>query len=216
MYNLLYIVQVFVLIYTIIVHNKGDTSDIDIENREETAMPRILLLLTLFVLPLQAALAGDCPDSLDFQVRPLASDRAESLCERYAGKVLLVVNTASQCGFTPQYEGLEVLYSRYRDRGLVVLGFPSNDFAQEPGVEQDIQNFCRLNYGVKFPMYEKIRVSGPEAHPFYRQLAAQGGGYPEWNFYKYLLDRKGTVVARFPSRTRPDDPQLIAAIEKLL
>ena len=179
-------------------------------------MLRLLLWLFLLGLPLRAALAGDCPASLDFQVRPLASDRTESLCERYAGQVLLVVNTASRCGFTPQYDGLEALYSRYRDRGLVVLGFPSNDFAQEPGAEQDIQNFCRLNYGVQFPMYEKIKVSGPDAHPFYRQLAAQGGGYPEWNFYKYLVDRQGAVIARFPSQTSPDDPQLIAAIEKLL
>ncbi len=182
-------------------------------------MPRLpfwLLLPLLLTLPLRAALAGDCPASLNFQVRPLASDRTESLCERYAGKVLLVVNTASRCGFTPQYDGLEALYGRYRDRGLVVLGFPSNDFAQEPDTEQDIQNFCRLNHGVQFPMYEKIQVSGPDAHPFYRQLAAQGGGYPEWNFYKYLVDRQGVVVARFPSQIRPDDPQLIAAIEKLL
>jgi glutathione peroxidase len=179
-------------------------------------MPALIPLLILLVLSLRMAVAGDCPASLDFQVRPLASDRAESLCERYAGKVLLVVNTASRCGFTPQYDGLEALYNRYRDRGLVVLGFPSNDFAQEPGAEKDIQNFCRLNYGVQFPMYEKIKVSGPEAHPLYRQLAAQGGGYPEWNFYKYLVDRKGAVVARFSSQTRPDDPELIAAIEKLL
>ncbi len=179
-------------------------------------MSRILVLLILVLAPPWMALAGDCPASLDFQMRPLASDRAESLCERYAGKVLLVVNTASQCGFTSQYEGLDVLYDRYREQGLVVLGFPSNDFAQEPGGEKDIQNFCRLNYGVRFPMYEKIGVSGAAAHPFYRQLALGGGGYPQWNFYKYLLDRNGAVVALFPSRTRPDDPQLIAAIEKLL
>ena len=180
-------------------------------------MSRVVpLLLISLSMSLRAVLAADCPASLDFQMRPLASDRTESLCERYAGKVLLVVNTASRCGFTPQYEGLEALYDRYRERGLVVLGFPSNDFAQEPGSEKDIQNFCRLNHGVRFPMYEKIAVSGPDAHPFYRRLAARGAGYPEWNFNKYLLDRKGVVVALFPSRTRPDDPELIAAIEKLL
>jgi glutathione peroxidase len=177
---------------------------------------RTALLLILVVMPFRAVLADGCPASLDFQLRPLSGDRAESLCARYAGQVVLVVNTASQCGFTPQYEGLEALYQRYRERGLVVLGFPSNDFAQESGTEQDIQDFCRLNYGVRFPMYEKIQVSGPDAHPFYHRLAAGGGGYPEWNFYKYLLDRQGTVVARFPSRTRPDDPRLIAVIEKLL
>ncbi|QQS53474.1 MAG: glutathione peroxidase [Candidatus Competibacteraceae bacterium] len=179
-------------------------------------MPHVLVLLILALAPLRMALTDDCPANLDFRMRPLASDRAESLCERYAGKVLLVVNTASQCGFTPQYQGLDALYDRYRKQGLVVLGFPSNDFAQEPGGEKDIQNFCRLNYGVRFPMYEKIGVSSAAAHPFYHQLAAGGDGYPQWNFYKYLLDRNGVVVALFPSRTRPDDPQLIAAIEQLL
>jgi glutathione peroxidase len=177
---------------------------------------RRILLLILLIAPLRAALAGDCPASLDFQARPLAGARAESLCQRYAGKVLLVVNTASRCGFTPQYEGLETLYRHYRDRGLVVLGFPSNDFAQEPDGEQEIQNFCQASYGVRFPLFEKIKVSGPDAHPFYQQLATQGGGYPEWNFYKYLVDRQGRVVARFPSQVRPDDPRLIEAIEKLL
>lgn len=179
-------------------------------------MSRLLLWPLLLMLLPSAALPGDCPASLDFQVRPLASERTESLCQRYAGKVLLVVNTASRCGFTPQYEGLEALYRQYRDRGLVVLGFPSNDFAQEPEGEQEIQNFCQASYGVQFPMFQKIKVSGPDAHPFYRQLAAQGGGYPEWNFYKYLVDRQGAVVARFPSQVRPDDPRLIEAIEKLL
>ncbi len=179
-------------------------------------MSRLLPWLFLLMLSLRPAVAGDCPASLDFRARPLASDRAESLCQRYAGKVLLVVNTASRCGFTPQYEGLETLYRHYRDRGLVVLGFPSNDFAQEPDEEEKIQNFCQASYGVGFPMFQKIKVSGPDAHPFYRQLAAQGGGYPEWNFYKYLVDRKGAVIARFPSQTRPDDPELIATIERLL
>jgi glutathione peroxidase len=179
-------------------------------------MLRVLPLLLIWVALARPALADACPASLDFRMRPLASDHVESLCEGHAGKVLLVVNTASRCGFTPQYEGLEALYHRYRDRGFVVLGFPSNDFAQEPGAEEEIQDFCRLNYGVQFPMYEKIPVAGAGAHPFYRLLAAQGGGYPEWNFYKYLLDRQGRVIARYPSRTRPDDPQLVAAIEKLL
>lgn len=169
-------------------------------------------MLSLGVVPVAEAA---CPDLLKHEFTGLNDGKPLPLCQ-YQGKVLLVVNTASRCGFTPQYEGLEALYDRYRERGLVVLGFPSNDFAQEPGSEKDIQNFCRLNHGVRFPMYEKIAVSGPDAHPFYRRLAARGAGYPEWNFNKYLLDRKGVVVARFPSRTRPDDPELIAAIEKLL
>jgi len=179
-------------------------------------MPYLFALLLFAAVLSPPALASGCPASLDFQMRPLASERAESLCKRYAGKVLLVVNTASRCGFTPQYEGLDTLYDHYRNQGLVVVGFPSNDFAQELEEEQAIQNFCQRSYGVRFPMYEKIKVSGPDAHPFYRELAAQGGGPPEWNFYKYLIDRQGRVVARFPSQTRPNDPQLIEAIEKLL
>ena len=136
---------------------------------------------------------------------------------RYAGQVVLVVNTASQCGFTPQYAALEALYQKYAENGFIILGFPCNQFGnQEPGDSETIAASCLINYGVNFPMYEKIHVTGTQAHPFYQRLAAQAGGYPEWNFYKYLLDRKGQVVARFPSQTRPDDPALIAAIEKLL
>lgn len=171
-------------------------------------------IMLLFLAP--QVLAEDCPATLDFTLRPLAGKAQKSLCEQFAGKVLLVVNTASQCGFTPQYAGLEALYDRYQDQGFTVLGFPSNDFAQEPGDETEIQSFCQLNYGVEFPMFEKLQVQGEQAHPFYKGLAAAGGGYPQWNFHKYLLDRQGNVVASFPTRTRPDDPQLVSAIEKLL
>ena len=170
----------------------------------------------LLILPLQTAVANSCPDTLNFSFRSLAEDNQVSLCENYADQVLLVVNTASQCGFTSQYDGLESIYDKYRDRGLVVIGFPSNDFAQEPGSEQEIQTFCRLTYGVEFPMFEKITVKGDAAHPFYQKLAASGNGYPRWNFYKYLVDRDGNVVEVFPSSTRPEDPVLIEAIERLL
>jgi glutathione peroxidase len=179
-------------------------------------MSRGILLGLVLLLLAPTAMAEDCPATLDFSLRPLAGKATQSLCEQYAGKVLLVVNTASQCGFTPQYEGLDTLYGRYRERGFAVLGFPSNDFAQEPGEEAEIQSFCRLNYGVRFPMFEKLQVQGEQAHPFFKGLAAAGGGYPRWNFHKYLLDRQGNVVASFPSRTRPDDPQLLTALEKLL
>lgn len=175
-------------------------------------MPLLIILLMFS----SVALSNECPATLDFSLRPLAQEQPKSLCKAYKGQVLLVVNTASQCGFTPQYEGLEALYKRYQNRGLVVLGFPSNDFAQEPGNEQEIVRFCRLTYDVGFPMFEKIRVSGDQAHPFYEKLAAQGGGYPRWNFYKYLVDRQGQVVAQFPSQVRPDDATLIEAIEALL
>ena len=139
-----------------------------------------------------------------------------SLCQ-FRGKVLLVVNTASQCGYTPQYEGLEKLYRRYRDRGLVILGFPANDFGgQEPGSNKEIARFCELNYGVTFPMFEKTSVVGANAHPLYRDLAAQTGKAPRWNFHKYLIDRAGQPVASFESKLEPSDPKLTGQIEKVL
>jgi glutathione peroxidase len=139
------------------------------------------------------------------------------LCEQLQGKVVLVVNTASRCAYTPQYEGLERLHARYREQGLVVAGFPSNDFAgQEPGTEQQIRDFCRLTYGVKFPMFEKQRVKGAAADPFYRHLARVTGESPRWNFHKYLLDRDGRVVASLPSQVKPEDPRLVGLIEELL
>jgi glutathione peroxidase len=166
-------------------------------------MPHLLTLLLFAAVLSPPVLASDCPASLDFQMRPLASDRAESLCERYAGKVLLVVNTASRCGFTPQYEGLDTLYDHYRNQGLVVVGFPSNDFAQELEEEQAIQNFCQRSYGVRFPMYEKIKVSGTEAHPFYRELAAQGGGAARMEFLQ-VSDRSSRSGRSPFSHPRPD------------
>jgi glutathione peroxidase len=138
----------------------------------------------------------------------------------YRGQVLLVVNTASRCGYTPQYEGLQALYDRYRERGFSVLGFPSNDFAgQEPGSDLEIGAFCRSNYGVEFPMFSKVRVSGADAHPVYAFLTSLPkplGGPVQWNFQKYLVDRSGEVVARYAPRVRPQDPDLVAKIEQLL
>ncbi len=154
---------------------------------------------------------------LDHTYRKLAGKESVDLAAAYAGQVLLVVNTASKCGFTPQYEGLEAMHAKYSPRGFAVLGFPSNDFmGQEPGSEEDIQEFCTLTYGVKFPMFEKVSVKGDAVTPLYRDLAAATGESPGWNFHKYLIDRNGVVVASFGSRTRPDDPELVAAIEKLL
>ena len=154
---------------------------------------------------------------LDHSYRELASKRVVNLQQAYAGKVLLVVNTASKCGFTPQYDGLEALHARYKDNGFAVLGFPSNDFmGQEPGSEEQIQEFCRLTYGVKFPMFEKVHVKGSDTTPFYRALAKATGEAPKWNFHKYLIDREGRVVASFGSRTKPDDPALVGKLEALL
>ncbi|HDS1220178.1 glutathione peroxidase [Stenotrophomonas maltophilia] len=154
---------------------------------------------------------------LDVDYRPLAGKQQVNLQQRYHGQVLLVVNTASKCGYTPQYEGLEALQQRYARRGFAVLGFPSNDFkGQEPGDEAQIQEFCTLTYGVKFPMFEKVHVVGAQATPLYQRLTAATGVAPGWNFHKYLVGRDGRVIAQFASKVTPDDPQLIAAIDKAL
>jgi len=134
----------------------------------------------------------------------------------YQGKIVLIVNVASKCGFTPQYAGLEALYNKYKDRGLVVLGFPSNDFLwQEPGSNREISDFCKRKYGVTFPMFSKLSVWGRSQHPLYAYLTAQKGRVT-WNFNKFLVDKDGRVVAKFGSRVKPDAAELAAAIEKLL
>jgi glutathione peroxidase len=158
-----------------------------------------------------------CPPTLDFELRRLNSEERVNLCQSYQGKVVLIVNTASKCGFTPQYEGLETLYDKYKDRGLVVLGFPSNDFGgQEPGTEAQIQEFCRLTYSVRFPMFEKVRAARANASPLYRILGELSGEYPRWNFHKYLLDRNGRLFASFSTRTPPLSAEITGAIEELL
>lgn len=140
----------------------------------------------------------------------------------FKGKVLLIVNVASKCGFTGQYEGLENLYKTHQDQGLVVLGFPANNFLrQEPGTDAEIKNFCTLTYGVTFPMFAKISVKGKEIHPLYKFLTsktgdAQFGGAISWNFNKFLIGRNGTIIGRFGSRTTPEDKELVAAVEKAL
>ncbi|MCB1607394.1 MAG: glutathione peroxidase [Xanthomonadales bacterium] len=176
----------------------------------------ICLLLTVWLIN-QAARA-ECSTLLDFEYRPL-SERTQKarLCEQFADQVVLVVNTASKCGYTPQYEGLEALHARYRDQGFAVAGFPSNDFgAQEPGSEQEIREFCTLTYGVKFPMFEKSRVIGDQADPFFVKLAEVSGGAPQWNFHKYLIGKDGQFIASFPSKVTPEDPALVSAIEAAL
>ena len=153
-----------------------------------------------------------CPSLLDRKMDTIL-EKPQSLCE-YAGKVVLVVNTASECGYTPQYEGLEALYRKYRDRGLVVLGFPSNDFGgQEPGSNKDIAAFCVNQYAIDFPMFAKIEL---KKNPLYADLAKATGASPRWNFHKYLIDRGGRQVLSFDTRVSPDDPKLVGAIEKLL
>ena len=180
-----------------------------------SALTAALTLFTAVVVSLPATAAG--PALLDHSLRKLASEEAVHLGDAYAGKVVLVVNTASKCGNTPQYDGLEKLYKEYGPEGLVVLGFPSNDFfGQEPGTEAEIQEFCRLTYGVKFPMFEKVTVKEGNAHPLFDQLAAAAGTYPTWNFHKYLIGRDGELIAEFSPRTKPYDKRLVSSIETAL
>ncbi len=154
---------------------------------------------------------------LDHSFRPLAGRTAVDLRETYGGDVLLIVNTASKCGFTPQFEALEAMHARYQDRGFAVLGFPSGDFKeQEFEDEQAIQEFCTLTYGVQFPMFQRVHVVGPDVTPLYRQLAEATGQAPQWNFHKYLVGRDGRVLAQWGSRTTPDDAEIVAAIERAL
>ncbi|NNL47893.1 MAG: glutathione peroxidase, partial [Acidimicrobiia bacterium] len=171
------------------------------------------ILGALILMAASSVIAKDT-DLLDQDFRLLASEDVVNLGETYAGKVVLVVNTASKCGNTHQYEGLEKLHQEYGEEGLVVLGFPSNDFlGQEPGTEEQIQEFCRLTYKVKFPMFEKVTVKQGNAHPFFDQLAAASGTHPTWNFHKYLIGRDGNVISEFNPRTQPYDDDLVAEIE---
>lgn len=182
-------------------------------------MPRILakILLTTGLCILSAFAIAAGGDLLDHSYRPLAGKTPVHLGKTYRGQVLLVVNTASKCGFTPQFEALEGLHARYKARGFAVLGFPSGDFmSQEFDEEKKIQEFCTLTYGVKFPMFQKVHVVGDETTPFYRALDAATGERPKWNFHKYLIGRDGKVVATFGSRTKPDAPEVIRAIEAAL
>jgi len=153
-----------------------------------------------------------CPPLLDRSVESI-DERPRSLCE-FAGSVVLIVNTASQCGYTPQYQGLEDLYRKYRSRGLVILGFPSNDFGgQEPGSNKEIASFCVNQYAVDFPMFAKTDL---KKNPLYTDLAKATGAVPRWNFHKYLIDRGGRQVLSFETKVEPTDPRLVSSIEKFL
>lgn len=183
----------------------------------------LVVVLAILTLTHQPSLANDreasmlCGPGISFEKRQLAGDRIDDICGSYAGKVMLIVNTASRCGFTYQYEGLETLYDRYREAGLVVLGFPSNDFGgQEPGSEDQIQDFCVNTYAIKFPMYEKTRVKGNNIDPLYQALIHASGSKPRWNFQKYLVDRNGKVVAAYAGSTKPLSSRLVNKIESLL
>ena len=181
----------------------------------KTIAHAFVVMLATATFPTSAA-AADCPPLLRHTFNQLQTGQSQSLCQ-YQGKVLLIVNTASKCGYTPQYEGLEALYRKYKDRGLVVVGFPSNDFGgQEPGTNKQIAEFCRTTYGVQFPLYEKTTVTELARNPLYLDLVRATGERPKWNFHKYLVDRNGVAVASYVSDVEPQSRELVARIESLL
>lgn len=201
-----------------------NTNFVQIKLKTRAACGAVLAASLLAVLaPAQAqtpavptATAKACPALLNHRFDRLQDEKPQDLCQ-YAGKVVLVVNTASFCGFTGQYKTLEALHSRLQARGLVVLGFPANDFGrQEPGSNQAIADFCENTFGVQFPMFTKTTVVGAGANPLYRQLAARTGQVPQWNFHKYLIDRSGQTVRSFPSATEPNDPAFVRELEKMI
>ncbi len=189
--------------------------------------PYALLTLALFTgalhaplraqtaAPMAAAAVAACPALLNQSFPRLQDEKPQNLCQ-YAGKVLLVVNTASYCGYTPQYQGLEALHAKYAAQGLVVMGFPSNDFNQESNDSKKIADLCFNTYGVKFPMFSTSAVSGKAANPLFSQLAQATGKSPTWNFNKYLIGRDGKPVAYYPSKATPDSKEVVAAVEKAL
>lgn len=166
-------------------------------------------------MPLNATTQGQpCSALLDFEFRQLNDEVQLNLCQAYQGKVIMIVNTASRCAYTDHYDSLEKLYKQYRKSGFVVLGFPSNDFGQqEPGSEAQIRDFCRLTYGVKFPMFAKTHVTKANAHPLFHALAKASGRYPGWNFHKYLIGRDGELVSDFSSSIDPARAEVRKLIE---
>jgi glutathione peroxidase len=182
----------------------------------------VFVLISMFLglgpahsAPESAVPSTSCPRVLQHTVARLQDEKPQNLCQ-YAGHVVVVVNTASFCGFTSQYKGLEALHAKYKDRGLVVLGFPSNDFSQEPDSNAKIADFCENTFGVKFPMFVKTTVRGPDALPLFKQLTEQTGTAPKWNFYKYVISRDGKNIKSFSSMTGPQDKSFVQEIEKEL
>jgi glutathione peroxidase len=189
----------------------------------KAAAPALTFLGLLAVLSLPvanaappvAAKAQACPAYLDHEFRKLHSSKSVNLCKEFAGKPMLIVNTASHCGFTPQFKGLEAVHEKYKDKGLVVVGFASDDFNQEDKDEAKAADTCFVNYGVTFTMLAPQHVKGPEANPVFQELAKQTKA-PGWNFNKYLVRADGTVAQQMDSKVAPDSPQFAAAIESLL
>lgn len=168
-------------------------------------MKTIVFTLSLRLMAGFQAYAEPCPELLNFKMNKLRSSEQVDFCQAFTGKVVLAVNTASNCGFTPQFKGLEALYQKYKDQGLVVVGFPSNDFFQEFDNPEKTANVCYLNYGVTFPVMTKSSVRGSDANAFFKGLIAATGESPKWNFYKYLISRDGLKVSAFGSITSPEE-----------
>jgi glutathione peroxidase len=188
-----------------------------------TAITSLLIITAAgFGIVLNRTLADPPKERSMYEFTMKNIDGQEVKLDAYKGKVVMIVNTASRCGLTPQYEGLEALYDKYKDRGFVVLGFPANNFmGQEPGTEKEIKDFCTLKYNVSFPMFSKISVKGEDQHPFYAFLTdkkANPGfdGEIAWNFEKFLADRSGKIIARFSPKTTPNDPEVVKAVEGAL
>lgn len=179
-------------------------------------MKQLLSMLAITLLwPFAPAQAESCPAWMDHQLQKLRSRDVIDMCATVSNKPLLIVNTASHCGFTPQFEGLEAIHQRYKDQGLVVLGVPSNDFWQEAKDDEETANICYINYGVTFLMTEKQHVKGKKAHPLFKHMSEEHGS-PSWNFNKYLVDSNGKVVARFGSAVKPQSEELVSSIESVL
>ncbi len=172
------------------------------------------VFLVFLLASVSPAVFGACPPLLDHQYKTLQGGQI-NLCD-FSDRPILVVNTASKCGFTPQFEKLEGLYQEYKNKGLMVVGFPSNDFRQELATNQEIGEFCLLTYNVEFPMVEKSSVTGPAADPFYRQLREATGEAPKWNFHKYLVAPGGKQVYSFATRVEPDAPEILSKLKPLL
>ena len=178
-------------------------------------MKRTIMSLALLSLSVPASAMSECPEFLNFDLPRLHSNETVNICEVAAGKPLLVVNTASHCGFTKQFEGLEALHQQYKDAGLYVIGFASNDFNQEAADEAEVARVCQENFGVTFTMISPSFVKGARANPIFQAINAQSKE-PGWNFNKYLLDGQGQVVEHFSSRVKPSDKKLTSAIEAVL
>ena len=177
-------------------------------------MQKIVALLFLSVIGINNVWA-DCPDYLNVNMEVLRSKQTINICENFGNKPMLIVNTASHCGYTPQFEGIETLYKKYKDKGLVVLGFPSNSFKQEADSKEEMAEVCYINYGVSFQMFSEVSVHGENAHSIFKELARQSSP-PTWNFNKYLLDKDGNVVEHLGSTTKPDSKKMHSSIKKIL